>query len=79
MKKYYFILEHRSPAYELRLRDEVLSLQQKLDCLRRDFRRLETMYGAEVQYNNALCDLLRQNEIPFRSVFEHDVRYKNDC
>lgn len=79
MKKHYFILEHRNPAYVLRLRDQLNTLQQKLDGLRRDYRFLEIKYGAEVQYNAALCDLLRENDIPFRSVFEHDVRYKNDC
>lgn len=76
MKKQYIILEHRSPAYELRLRDEIKTLRHSLEGLRRDLRFLEIKYGAEVQYNNSLCDLLRQNDIPFRSVFEHDVRYQ---
>lgn len=76
MKKNYLIIEHRHPAYEERLRNEIKGLNEQVKALRAELDRLTMMYGAEVHYNGLLCDLLRLNGIPFRHVFDHDVRYR---
>lgn len=76
MKKHYLIIEHRSPAHDQRMADEIKALRSRNAELLTRVARLETLYGAEVQYNNALCDLLRLHSIPFRHVFEHAVRFK---
>lgn len=75
LKKQYFIIEHRSPAYEQRLRQDIKSLQSRLQALDYSYRQMVIKYGAEVQYNALLCDLLRVNGIPFRHVFDHSSRY----
>lgn len=77
MNKQYLIIEHRSPAHEQRMADEIKALRSRNAELLSRIAHVETLYGAEVQYNNALCDLLRLHSIPFRHVFEHAVRFKN--
>lgn len=74
-KKQYFILEHRRPDYEARLRSEVQALNLQIESLNSKVQSLTLSYGAEVQFNAALCDLLRANGIPFRPVYEHVFRY----
>lgn len=76
MKHYYLILEHRSAESDLRLRSENESLRRQLEGLRKRLAEVTNLYGAEVQYNNALCDLLRSNGISFRHVFSHDFRFR---
>lgn len=73
--KSYLIIEHRSPAFEQRLRDEIKSLQHRLQALEYSYRQMVVKYGAEVEYNALLCDLLRSHGIPFRHVFDHSDRY----
>lgn len=74
MKKSYVIVEHRNSVAFLRLKDQVTELKAALDALQRRYRDLEVSYGNEVYYNNALCDLLREHNIPFRQVFSHQYR-----
>ena len=76
MKPIFLIVEHRnSKAFEsLKAQNDALTLQ--VSQLHRALREVELKYGAEVKYNNALCDILRAHGIPFRHVFEHDYRYR---
>lgn len=74
MKKSYVIVEHRNSVAFNRLKEQVQDLQTKLTMLRQKYRDLERVYGNEVFYNNALCDLLREHDIPFREVFSYEYR-----
>jgi len=77
-KSNYHIVELRNYRLVDLLREQIKALQAQLATLHNQYQLLTLKYGAEVQYNNALCDLLRQHGIPFRSIFDHDVRYRND-
>lgn len=71
------VLEHHNSAAFDILRSKFKGCQDKLTALERSYRLLEQRYGAEVQYNAALIDLLRSHNIPFRDILSHDVRYRN--
>lgn len=73
----YLIIEHRSSSSENNLRVRVGELQAELAALRRKYDDVVMRYGAEVHYNSALVDLLRENGIRFRDVFSHDFRYRH--
>ena len=77
-KSNYHIVELRNYRLVDVLREQNKALESQLTSLRNQYQRMTMMYGAEVQYNNALCDLLREHGIPYRSIFEHDVRYRNE-
>ena len=66
MRKHFLIIEHHNPAHEAVLRERIKSLQDSLEALRIDNQRLTVMYGAEVNYNAVLIDLLRSHGIPFK-------------
>lgn len=74
-KKHYHIVEIRNFRLVDELRSKLAMEQARSDLLQRQLDSLVLKYGSEVQYNNALCDLLRSHGIPFKSVFEHSVRY----
>lgn len=69
------ILEHRSDRNTAYLRQELEDIKAKLDILQHSYNRLTLQYGAEVQYNAALIDLLRTHNIKFNQIFDHGVRY----
>lgn len=75
--KHYLILEHRDYKEVVRLRDQIQTLRLELEGLRRQVNDITMRYGAEVQFNAALCDLLRSHGISFQHVFSHDFRYKD--
>lgn len=75
LKKHYLIVEHRSPSYELRLRQEIQALKCENEGLKRRIDDLTLLYGSEVQFNAALCDLCRERGVPFRPIFEHSKRF----
>lgn len=77
MPKHYYIVEIRNYALVDHLRQQIQSLNDQLKDLRQQHQNLTLKYGAEVQYNNALCDLLKQNGIQFRRIFEHEYRFRN--
>lgn len=70
------VLEHHSPAAYERLRQQVESGNLRIAALEQEIRSLELRYGAEIQYNAALIDILREHGIQFRQVLSHDVRYR---
>lgn len=74
--KHYIIVEHRSPAYELALKERITGLLKQQEALTAENRRLTALYGAEVQYNAALVDILRAHDIPFRPLFDHETRFR---
>lgn len=76
MKKHYVIVEHRQSDAFLRQKQRIAELQKQLDELKLRYYQLEALYGSEIQYNNALCDLCRSHSIPFRPVFEHSTRQR---
>lgn len=69
------VLEHHNSAAFDILRSKYKGLTEENKALVRHIAELEMKYGAEVRYNNALCDLLRDHGIPFANVFSHDQRY----
>lgn len=69
------VLEHHTPAVYDNLRSKLHDMQDKLHAMELQYRTLELKYAAEISNNNALCDLLRSNGIPFRKVLSHDVRF----
>lgn len=74
MKKQFLIVEHRNSAAFLRLKDQVAQLLRANAKLHKRIMELEMMYGNEVYYNAALCDLLRAHGIAFRQVFSAEYR-----
>lgn len=74
MIKSYVIVEHRNSAAFIRMKEQVSDLQSKLASLQKRYSDLEMRYGNEIYYNAALCDLLRDNHIPFKQVFSHEYR-----
>lgn len=71
------VLEHHNPAAFDILRSKCKALEEENRALHTLLAEVEQKYGAEVQYNAALCDLLRVHGIPFRAVFSHEYRYRN--
>lgn len=69
------ILEHHSPVAYDNLRSKLQDNQDRLIALERDYRALELKYGAEINYNSQLIDLLKIHGIPFRHVLSHEYRY----
>lgn len=74
MKKQYLIVEHRQSAAFLMQKQKIHDLSEEINRLQRRIYELESLYGCEVAYNAALCDLCRNNGISFRSVFDHTNR-----
>jgi len=74
MRKTYIVLEHHNPAHEQVLRERIKSLQDTLEALRVENQRLTILYGAEVNYNAALIDLLKLHGIPFKQIFDASYR-----
>lgn len=74
-KKQHIVVELRKSDYELRLQNDIKALRQQVESLKHQVDVLTIRYGAEVQYNAALCDLLKLHSIPYRHVFEHSFRY----
>lgn len=74
MKKQYVIVEHRNSAAFIRLKEQVIEYKAALEALNKRYKDLEMQYGNEVYFNNALCDLLRNNGIPYRQIFSHEYR-----
>lgn len=74
MKKQYVIVEHRSNRALDNLRNQSREIQSKYDKLLKDYHRLEMMYGEEVMLNGELVDILKMNQIPFRSSLSHNFR-----
>lgn len=74
MKKQYVIVEHRSNKALDNLRNQSREIQNKYDKLLKDYHRLEMMYGEEVMLNGELVDILKINQIPFRSSLSHNFR-----
>lgn len=70
------IVELHNPALFDNLRSQLKAANQKIDGLQAQIAELEMKYGAEIQYNAALIDLLRDNGIPYREVFDHRRRYR---
>lgn len=68
------IVELHNPALFDNLRSQLKASNQVIVGLKAQIAELEMKYGAEIQYNAALCDLLREHEIAFREVFEHSKR-----
>lgn len=70
------ILEHHSPVAYDNLRSALQDCQDRLTALEHDYRALELKYGAEINFNSQLIDLLKANGIPFRHVLSHVYRYE---
>lgn len=70
------ILEHHSPVAYDNLRSKLQDCQDRLTALELSYRELELKYGAEINYNSQLIDLLKIHGIPFRSVLSHSYRYE---
>ena len=47
-----------------------------MTALERQYRALELKYGAEINYNSQLIDLLKIHGISFRHVLSHEYRYE---
>lgn len=71
-----YLEDHNSAAFD-NLRSKLQETQERLALLELSYRSLELKYGAEIQYNAALIDLLKANDIPFRNVLSHAFRYRN--
>lgn len=56
------------------LRQENKELTELLAAERLRINKLEMNYGAEVNLNNELIDLLKEHDIPFRPVLSHVYR-----
>ena len=69
------ILEHHSPIAYDNLRSKLQDCQDRLSALEHDYRALELKYGAEINYNSQLIDLLKIHGISFRHVLSHDYRF----
>jgi len=69
------VLEHHNPKLYDNLRSQLEERNNYIALLERKIADLEIRYGAEIHYNAALCDLLRDHAIPYRDVFSHDERY----
>lgn len=76
MKKQYLIIEHRNSNAFNSMKNQVVALRGQLSNLSRRYSELETLYCSEIAYNNALCDILRDHNIPFREVFSSEYRAK---
>ena len=72
------VLEHHSPVAYDNLRSRLQDCQDRLAVLESDYRSLELKYGAEIQFNSALIDILKSNGIPFRPVLSHEYRYRRE-
>lgn len=69
------IVEHHSPALYDNLRSQLKACSSRIAGLEAQIAQLQMRYGAEIQYNAALCDLLREHGISYREVFSHASRY----
>lgn len=81
MKKQYVIVEHRNSAAFTSQRNQIALLQKQLAQALQQYKHLERKYQDEIYFNNCLCDLLRENQIKYREVFEYKyrrVKYPSD-
>lgn len=74
MKKQYLIIEHRNSASFNSQRQQIALLKKQLEQSISQYKELERKYCNEVYYNNCLCDLLRENHIKYREVFDFNYR-----
>lgn len=81
MKKQYIIIEHRNSAAFQAQRNLIANLQRQLADLQSKYKALDRKYCDEIYFNTCLCDLLRENHIKYRDIFEYKyrrVKYPSD-
>lgn len=71
MRRLFLVCEHRFPEHEKLLREQIKSLEDENQRLRRDFSSLEHKFGYEVLLNGELVDILKAHDIDFRQHLDY--------